>query len=190
MLEIGLPAAFTHAQATAAGISDRDLARLTARGELERIARGIYARPDHGADPDLLELALRNPATTLCLATALAHHDLTDEVPSTIHAALPRDQWQPKTAAPFTWHRFDPATFDLGRDNRPVLPGISIGIYSPARSIVDAYRLSHLQGIDLAHHALRRWITQPGNQPSQLLELAQSFPRTATSIRTVLEILL
>ena len=94
------PIAFTHAQARDLGISDRDLATLTAQGDLERIARGIYARPGHGADPDLLELALRNPHTTLCLATALAHHDLTDEIPHTIDAALPRQHWQPRTELP------------------------------------------------------------------------------------------
>ena len=48
-----IPIAFMRAEARDLGISDRDLAKLTAQGDLDRIARGIYARAGHGADPDL-----------------------------------------------------------------------------------------------------------------------------------------
>ncbi len=183
------PIAFTHAQSRNLGISDRDLAQLTAQGDLERIARGIYARPGHGADPDLLELALRNAHTTLCLTTALAHHDLTDEIPHTIDAALPRHHWQPKTRAPVTWHRFDRDTFHLGRNDLQLTDTITIGIYNPARSIIDTYRLRHQLGIDLAHTALRRWLTQRGNHPSELLDLAKSFPRATPALRAAIQTL-
>lgn len=184
-----IPLAFTHAQARDLGISNRDLAKLTAQGDLQRIARGIYARAGHGVDPDLLELALRSPHTTLCLTTALAHHDLTDEIPRTIDAALPRHHWQPKTGAPVTWHRFDRDTFHIGRDDLHLADTITIAIYSPARSIIDAYRLRHRLGIDLAHTALRRWLNQRGNHPSELLELARSFPRAMPALRAAIETL-
>lgn len=183
------PTAFTHAQARDLGISDRDLATLTAQGDLERIARGIYARPGHGANPDLLELSFRNPDTTLCLTSALAHHDLTDEIPHTIEAALPRHHWQPKTQAPVTWHRFDRDTFHIGRDELHLADAITIGIYNPVRSIIDTYRLSHRLGIDLAHTALRRWLSQRGNHPSELLDLAMSFPRSTPALRAAIETL-
>lgn len=184
-----IPIAFTHAQARGLEISNRDLAKLTAQGDLERIARGIYARPGHGADPDLLELALRNPHTTLCLTSALAHHDLTDEIPHTIDAALPRHHWQPKTRAAVTWHRFDRDTFHIGRDDLHLAETITIAIYSPARSIIDTYRLRHRLGIDLAHTALRRWLSQRGNHPSELLELARPFPRATPALRAAIETL-
>lgn len=35
----------------ASGISDRDLYRMRDEGDVERLARGIYARPGLGADP-------------------------------------------------------------------------------------------------------------------------------------------
>ena len=190
MLRTALPTAFTHAQACSLGLSNRDLAQLTDTGELERIARGIYARPNHGADPDLLELTLRNTHTTLCLTTALAHHDLTDAIPRTIDAALPRNHWQPATSAPVTWHRFAPDTFNLGRDELRLTEDVTIGIYNPARTIIDAYRLRYREGTDVAHAALRRWLGQRGNHPSTLLHLAKSFPRATPALRAAIETLL
>lgn len=185
-----LPQVFGHGDALAAGISDRNLAGLRSNGEIERLARGIYSKPDFEADPDLTEIAFRAPRATLCLATALARHDLTDDIPPSIDAALPRQHRSPKTAAPITWHRFDATTFDIGRDSLKLTKELSIGIYNPIRSIIDAYRLRHLYGTDQAHEALKRWLRQPGNQPSELLAMTKHFPNTAPMIRTTLEAIL
>lgn len=185
-----LPQAFTYAHARALGLTDRDLAQLCDREELERLARGIYNLPGLAADPDLIELALRHDKATLCLTSALAHHDLTDEIPRIIDVALPRGQRHPATAAPATWHSFDPETFDIGRDSLQLTGAIVIGIYSPARSIIDAYRLRNRFGIDAANSALKRWLKQPGNQPAELLQLARRFPRALPIINFTLQTLL
>lgn len=185
-----LPAIFTHATARSHGISDRDLYRWRDEGELEQIARGIFAEPDLPADPNLIEIAIRAPDATLCLTTALARHGLIDDIPATINAALPRRQRAPRTTAPVTWHRFDEDTFAIGRNELNVHGELSIGIYGPARSIIDAFRLRHLYGDEQAIVALRRWLTQPGNQPSKLLTLARDFPTAETPLRRVLQVLL
>lgn len=181
---------FTHAEARAAGISDRSLSQMRADGRLDRIARGIYARPGLEADRDLVEVAIRAPEATLCLTSALAIHDLTDEVPPRIDVALPRPHRQPVTGAPVTWHRFDPDTFELGRSTIPVTGEVSIGVYGPTRTVVDAYRLRHLYGTDQALGALKRWMRIPGSHPSDLMEMAIPFPSAAPAIRLALEILL
>ena len=41
---------------------------------------------------DQLEIALRASDATLCLTTALSHHDLTDVIPPEIDLALPRSR--------------------------------------------------------------------------------------------------
>lgn len=186
----GLPEVFTHADARHSGISDRDLYRMRDSGDIDRIARGIYARPGFEADPDLVEIAIRAPSATLCLTSALAYHDLTDDIPQVINVALPRSQRPPKTEAPVTWHRFDSDTFDVGRTTTPVTDQLAIGIYSPTRTIVDAYRLRHLYGTDQALEALKRWLRIKGNQPAALLEMASRFPKSAPVIRLTLETLL
>ena len=186
----GLPEVFTHADARHAGISDRDLYRMRDRGDIDRVARGIYAHPGFEADPDLVEVAIRAPSATLCLTSALAHHGLTDDIPPAINVALPRSQRPPKTEAPVTWHRFNSDTFNIGRTTTPVTDRLAIGIYSPTRTIVDAYRLRHLYGTEQALEALKRWLRVKGNQPAALLEIASRFPKSAPVIRLTLETLL
>jgi hypothetical protein len=95
----------------------------------------------------------------------------------------------PETMAPVRWRSFDPATFSIGRELLDIGGGRRIGIYSAERSIVDAFRLRHLDGADLANEALKRWLRR-GGHPSELLRIAKSFPRTITPLRQTLEILL
>lgn len=185
-----LPEIFTHADARSAGWSDRDLYAMRDRGDIERLARGIYAQPELAVDPDLVEIAVRAPDATMCLASALAHHDLTDDIPSSIHVALPRTRRPPRTEAPATWHRFNNDTFELGRSALAISDGLSIGLYSPARSIVDTYRLRHLYGTEQALDALKRWLQMRGNQPSDLLGMARRFPKASPAIRDALQTLL
>jgi len=185
-----LPSVFTHADAMANGISNRLLHEMRVAGEIERLARGIYVRPGLQADPDLVEISMRSTSATLCLTSALAHHELTDEIPPRINVALPRSHRPPKTTAPVTWHRFDDGTFHVGRDQLTVLDDLTVGIYDPVRTIVDAYRLRHLYGTDQALHALKQWLRTRGNQPAELLAMTKHFPSTTAVIRSTLETLL
>jgi hypothetical protein len=190
--DTALPDTFTYADARRAGISKRHLYQLRDQGAIEQIGHGLFHRATAAwtADIDLIEIATRASQATLCLTTALARHGLTDEIPARIDIALPRGHWRPKTGAPATWHSFHPATFDLGRDLLPLTAELSIGIYDPPRSIIDAYRLRHREGPDLAVTALKRWLRQPGNQPTTLLTLATHFPATETALRNTLETVL
>lgn len=185
-----MPAIFTHADARSRGVSDRVLYGWRDRGQVEQLARGIFVQPDLPADPDLIEIAVRAPDATLCLTTALARHGLVDDISPTIDVALPRSRRAPRTAAPVTWHRFDEDTFDIGRDEITVYGKLMIGIYDPRRSIVDAFRLRHLYGEDLAVDAVRRWVAGRGNQPAELLDVARHFPTAEPSLRRVLQVLL
>ena len=42
--------------------------------------KSIYTKPDLEADPDLVEIAFQAPQATLCMTTALARHDPTDDI--------------------------------------------------------------------------------------------------------------
>ena len=186
-----LPSAFTYATARAAGLSDRALASLVADGTLERLGLGVYRKTDAPlADHDLVEVALRAPDATLCLVTALAQHDLTDAIPANIDVALPRSRRAPKVDAPVTWHRFQEDTFLLGRETMDVDDGVQIGVYSPERSIIDAFRLRHQIGEEVAIEALKRWLRRPGAVPAELLGVARSFPKAEPSLVRVLQVLL
>ena len=160
-------------------------------GLVVRIGRGAYRRADAALlDEDLVEIALRAPEATLCLGTALAWHELTDEIPDRIHVALPRRRRHPRVTAPVRWHRFNEATFGLGRGIVEIDEGVTLGLYGEERSIVDAFRVRHLEGEQVAVEALRRWLARPGATPSKLLAIARSFPKAEPSLRNTLRILL
>jgi hypothetical protein len=89
------------------------------------------------------EIALRASDATLRLTTSLSHHGLTDVIPPEIDVALPRSRPPPSVRAPVRWHRFHEDTFDLGRETLEVDEGLTIGIYSAERSLIDAFRLRH-----------------------------------------------
>lgn len=173
------------------GLSRRDLDRLRGEGSIELLSRGLYYRVDAPpSDLDLLEIAARAPEATICLRSALARHDLIDDIPSEIDAALPRGRRHPKTAAPARWHSFDPPTFEIGRDWLEISGSVKIGLYSPERSVIDAFRLKHQYGHEMAHQALKSWLRRREAQPATLLEMARDFPKAEPSLRLALEILL
>jgi hypothetical protein len=186
-----LPATFTYTQARELGLSDYALYRLRDRHLIEPLGRGLYARADLAdGDHDLLAIATRAPRATLCLRSALARHGLIDDIPTEIDIALPRGTRTPAMDAPVSWHSFDAATFDLGREDLDVGAGRSIGLYSPERCIIDAFRLSGIEGPELGNEALRRWLRGRGASPASLLKLAAQLPRAEASLRRSLQILL
>ena len=190
MLLDALPNAFSHSLAQKRGVSDRRLRGLVANGVLERLGHGLYRKADAPpADLDRIEIALRAPEATLCLASALSLHDLTDAIPSEIDVALPRSRRPPRVSAPVRWHRFQEDTFLVGRETIELDDGLSLGVYNAERSIIDAFRLRHQEGEELAVEALRRWLERPGATPADLLAMARRFPKVERSLLQALRFL-
>ncbi|WP_239656784.1 type IV toxin-antitoxin system AbiEi family antitoxin domain-containing protein [Mycobacterium riyadhense] len=170
-------------------ISERQLRHLIAEGRIIAVARGLYRKADWHGEEDLVEIASKSTRATIALRSALARHDLIDEIPAAIDIAIPRGSWMPQTTVAVHWHHFDTATFEIGRQLLDIAADRSIGIYSAERSIIDVFRVRHREGADLANEALKRWLRR-GGQPSRLLQLARAFPRTVGPLRRSLEILL
>ncbi|TDW29795.1 type IV toxin-antitoxin system AbiEi family antitoxin domain-containing protein [Cryobacterium psychrophilum] len=182
---------FRQSDVARAGVSSRTLYRLRDAGLVEQIARGLYQRMDSQTeDLDLVEAVMRRVESTICLTSALAHHGLTDAIPARTDIAIPRGKAAPTTAPAISWHIFDADTFTLGRTEIPLDgTGRSIGLYSPERSIVDAFRLRGTEGYEIATEALRAWLRQRGSQPAALLEMASKLPRSRGPILRALEYL-
>lgn len=184
-----LPTTFTYSYARDAGVSKRRLYKLRDEGVIERVARGVYRLADAPpADLELIDIAQRAPEATLCLLSALSEHQLTDTIPVVYDLALPRGVRRPATDAQVHWHAFDPPTFTIGRETKPLDDTTNIALYSTERSIVDAFRLRSQIGEDVAYEALRRWLRR-GGRPAALLKVAQAFPRARGEIRHGLAIL-
>jgi predicted transcriptional regulator of viral defense system len=182
---------FRWSEAQEAGMADPRLYRLMREGAIERIGHGLYRWTDAEIeDLDLIEIAASAPQATLCLTTALARHDLTDEIPTRIDVAVPRGARVPKIAAPVMWHKFNAETFEIGRETLPLAGGLQIGLYGPERTIIDVYRLRHIEGVELGRDALKQWLRRRGTQPAVLLRMAESFPKVVPQLRADLQVLL
>ena len=155
------------------------------------MGRGLYRRVDASpADHNLLEIAHRVPKGTLCLITALARHGLTDVIPDCIDVAIPRGRRIPALQSPVNVHVFAKNTFGIGREVIRVGDGLTLGLYSPERSLVDMVRLRHREGAEIAWEALRRWLRRKGARPAVLIEMARSFHGAENAVRHALEIVL
>lgn len=184
---VGLPAVTPD---TLQGLTRSALLRGVNEGRWEWIARGIYLPSDAPPmDWDQLEASTRRPDATICLISALAHYDLTDEGPDALDMAIPRGSRTPQTQGAIRWHHFDKETFDLGR-KEITIPGSSqlIGIYSPERTIVDCFRLRSSIGYEIARDATKEWMRR-GGKPAQLMQLATQLPRAKSLVLNALELL-
>jgi hypothetical protein len=172
-----LPPTFTTAEARAARISSRDLYALRDKGIIQELSRGVFRTADAPASAhlDMIAVAARSPISVVCLESALALHELIDDIPTQLHIAVPRGSRPPAIDyPPVTVSRFDPETFPVGIERFEAGPGEYVRVYSAVRSVVDAMRLRHRVGESLALHALGRFLRANGSAGvPQLLELAR-----------------
>ncbi len=187
----GLPPTFTTSAARAAGVHPRELYAGRDTGAYVELSRGVFRRADAPAAtyPDLLAVSVRAPRAVVCLLSAAAVHDLTDELPVAVQIAVPRRTWPPKIDHPtvevFVW---DPATFDLGLDAVEAAPGEPVRVYSPARTVVDLMRMRRKLGESAAHIALRRYLARRDAKVAELIDLARALD-VLGPVRTAVDIL-
>ncbi len=164
------------------GISRTTLHRLRRSGTLVGVVRGVLQLPEGGAgmQSDLAAVSARVPDGCICLNSALAFWDLTDEIPAEIHLAIPRGSTRPSiTDLTVRVHQFDRATFELGRREATTDADEPFWIYSPERTVVDAMRLSRWVGRDVALQALRRYLSRRDAQPAAISELGRQLGATS-----------
>ena len=173
-------------------VSRTTLHRLREAGDLIGTARGVLQFPGVGEGmlSVLAVVSARVPGGTICLNSALSFWDLTDEIPSEVHLAVPRGAHRPSFRdLPVRVHQFDNSTFQLERRRAITDANEPFWIYSPERAVVDAVRLSRWVGRDVALHALRRYVSRRGAEPARLAELATQLgagSRVAPALETLL----
>jgi len=173
-----LPPTFTTATARASGLHSRDLYAARDAGLVLELSHGVFrsAGAAPASFPDLLAVAYRNSSAIICLLSAAAVHDLTDEIPAAVQIAVPRPSRPPQISfPPTTVFRFESSTFELGLTRLEAAPGEYVRIYDPARTVVDLMRLRHRVGQPTALAALQRYLRRRDSRPAELLELAAAL---------------
>lgn len=167
----------------AAGITTATISRMEKRGEIVRLARGIYQLPDQPVDAnhELAVAAKLVPSGIICLVSALAFHELTDTIPAHVWMAIgPKDRKPAITYPSMQFVRFAPDM--LGVDiERHTIDGVAVPITTPARTVVDLFRYRERQGrrfrnspgLSLAIEGLREVLRQRRATPAEIARIAE-----------------
>lgn len=189
-LLISLPPTFTTQEAQALGVHPRDLYLWRDKGIVLELSRGVFRRSDAppASYPDYLAVALRSPQAIVCCISAAAVHELTDEIPESVHIAVPKRSHSPTISfPPVTVFRFEEATFELGLSSIDAGPAEPVRIYDAARTVVDLMRFRKRFGEPIAYLALHRYLDTQGAQPKLLLDYAEALG-TFGPMRSALDI--
>ena len=152
---------FRAREAVDIGVSWRDLYELRDSGEVLALSRGLYQLREAAgvADIDFIAVCARAPHGMICLTSALAYWDLTDEIPPVVHLATPKGTHRPMIDYPPTSvHVFAAETFEIGLVEVAHSGRERFAITSRERTVVDTFRLRHLVGPEQANEALRRYL--------------------------------
>jgi predicted transcriptional regulator of viral defense system len=145
----------------AQGIPREYLWQLQQRGLLERAGWGIYRQPNWAVTENhsLVEAAQRVPRGVICLLSALRFHDLTTQAPFEVWVAIDRKAHRPNSIrddhmTPLNIVRFSGEALTKGVEEHTI-EGVTVKIYSPAKTVVDCFKYRNKIGIDVAVEALR-----------------------------------
>ena len=157
------------------GIHPRTLYHLRDEGVIESVSRGIYRLTSLPplSDPDLVTVALRVPRAVVCLVSALSYHGVSDEIPHEVHIALPRGTKKPRLDyPPIRVHQFGADAYSAGVDAVQI-DGVSVQVYSLAKTVVDCFRFRNDIGTDVAVQALGDAVRREGISPAEILKYAR-----------------
>jgi predicted transcriptional regulator of viral defense system len=150
---------FRLAEAVAAGVHPEHVRRLTRRGQLTRVGRGLYALPTIEATEHhtLAEVAKRVPKGVFCLLTALRFHGLGTQNPREVWLTVNRRAGIPRIEfTPIRTVRVSGQALTTGIEEHTI-DGVRVRVTTPARTIVDCFKFRNKIGIDVAVEALREY---------------------------------
>jgi len=150
------------------------LSRLCEAGKLQRIGRGLYVLPDSSVTEhhSLAEACKRIPKGVVSLLSALRFHNLTTQSPFEVWLAIGEKAWRPRMEyPPLRIVRFSQATLNAGVEKHQI-EGVTVHVYSPAKTVADCFKYRNKVGIDVAVEALRDYLRNYRGQMDELAHFA------------------
>ena len=150
------------AELSAAGITATTVSRMEQAGEVVRLARGLYQLSDAllDAQQSLAEAARLVPKGVICLASALAFHGLTDQMPPKVWIAIGRKDWRPRiTYPPIRIARFSDDLLQRSVERKKIA-GTTVPVFGVAKTVADLFRYRRTVGDALAIEGLRNALRQ------------------------------
>lgn len=165
-----------------AGITATTVSRMERAGEVVRLARGLYQLADAALDPQqsLAEAARLVPKGVICLASALAFHGLTDQMPPKVWIAIGRKDWRPRlTYPPIRIARFSDELLRRSVERKKIA-GTTVPVFGVAKTVADLFRYRRTVGDALAIEGLRQALRQSRATPAEIAREAEAAGVWAT----------
>ena len=171
-----------------AGFHPDTLRALEKEGKIEKIARGFYRMTHYtfGPYPDLVIASLQSPRWIVCLVSALAFNEATNEIPRYVDMAIPAG-----TRAniieypPVRYYRFSMKTWNTGVEEHET-EGHKIRVYNLAKTIADCFKFRNRIGINVARDSLKIAVNEKGISPQDIMKYAK-ICRVDKIIKPILE---
>lgn len=174
------------------GVHPRTLYALRDAGEIEQVGRGIYrlSTAPPLSNPDLVPIAIRIPRAVVCLISALAHHELTTQVPHVVDIALSSHAQIPKIdGVPIRVFWYPDSSFRAGVQV-VTIDDVPVRIYSAEKTIADCFKYRNKLGLDIAVEALRAYRERDSKPDRAALAKFGQINRVQKIMRPYLEAIL
>lgn len=159
------------------GIDPPTISRAVKAGELVRISRGLYQRSDSDVDTNqaLAEAAKTVPRGVVAMVSALAYHELTDQMPRKVWMAVSVKDWRPSAPSypPIRIVEFRDRYVHHGIEHH-IISGTRVPIYSIPKTLADVFRNRKLVDRSVAVEALRATLDQRKATPASIAEAAMA----------------
>ncbi len=188
---VSLPGSFFRpGRAERGGLSRGRLRTLVRRGVVERVGRGLYrlAQAEPTENYSLAMACARVPNSVVCLLSALRVHEIGTQSPPDVWIAIPHKARAPRLPElRLRIVRFSEAAWTFGVQETD-FEGVPARITSPARTVVDCFRLERLVGPEAAMEALHDALRLRKATLGELAQIERLFPsrrlRAALDVRS------
>jgi len=186
----GLGSYFRPIDLQAIGFTEPALRRSVRTGIVEKVARGLYrlTSAESTEHDTVAAVCAKIPRGIVCLLTALQIHGIGTRLSPEVWIAIPRGAQTPRTEiSRVRVVRFSGALLTAGV--QPIrLDGVPTHITTPARTVVDCFRLSRWIDQETALEALREALRLRRVAPAELLRVAAACGG-GTRLRAALDVL-
>jgi predicted transcriptional regulator of viral defense system len=180
---------FSAAQLRHAGGSVSSVQRAALRGELERVARGVYQNPTV-MDDDMFNAQLHRKQMVYSHDTALYLHELCDRDPATYTVTVPTGYNTKRLKdAGFMVFSLNKELYEQDIVEAKTLQGRLVKAYSAERTVCDCLRSRSRLETEIVLEGVKRYARRNDRKLGELMSIAEKLG-VAKLLRTYMEVLL
>ena len=178
----------SYSEIIAAGFNKTHLKNNLNSGMIQKLDRGLYRLSDgiNLENPDLVAVSIKVPKGIICLLSALAFHEGTNEIPIYVDIAISRGSYANRiNYPPVRFYSFAPKVWEAGIENHEI-GGHKVRVYSLTKTIADCFKFRNKIGINITREALKFAIVEKNTDPKEIMHYSK-ICRVDNIIKPIIE---